>query len=193
MAALTLAVTPLNFTTLSDGVEEKLMPAITTVAPGGPDDGVIVPIAGATVKGEELGVAWPETLTVSVPVFANGGMTTVSCVEFAFVTVAATPLNATVTGTLEGMGSKYCPVITTLSPGAPADGTMLVIIGGGNGIMFSITIISPLPKLETIISGFASPFISVIATLFGTFKLPLASVTLGPREVASIVPGVEVF
>ena len=81
VAALTVATTSLNFTSLSDGVVLKLEPVIITVVP-------TTPLAGAnpdmlvsrTVKFVEDVDFFPLAKTLIFPVVAVAGTITVSCV-----------------------------------------------------------------------------------------------------------------
>ena len=128
VAALTVATTSLNFTSLSDGVVLKLEPVIITVVP-------TTPLAGAnpdmlvsrTVKFVEDVEFFPLAKTLIFPVVAVAGTITVSCVADALEMTAVISLNATILS--DGFVPKFSPVITTVAPGNPDVGVKPVIIG----------------------------------------------------------------
>ena len=76
---------------------------------------------GTTPKYIVLSDAVPLTVTATGPDKAPCGTTVVRLVSVANVTVAFRPLN--VTTFLAGLGLKPVPVITTLSPATPLEGS----------------------------------------------------------------------
>jgi len=129
VAEATLAVTPLNRTTLLEAVALKFAPAIVTVVPTGPVDGEKPLIAGGgvTVKLPLLVAVLLLTVTEIVPLVAPVGAATTSCVAVAELTVAVVPLNLTVL--LELVVLKFVPWIVTDVPTGPLVGVNEVIVG----------------------------------------------------------------
>ena len=95
LQSLAVAPVPLKVTVLVACAAPKLVPVISTVVPSGPESGLRLPIAGATVKETPL-LAVPSTVTTTSPVAAPIGTATVIEVSLQLVGVAATPLKVTV-------------------------------------------------------------------------------------------------
>ncbi len=128
----TVADTPLNLTSLTDGVALKFVPLIVTVAPWGPLAGVNPVIVGAgeavTVKFVALvAVAEEPTTTVILPVVAPTGTLVVIFVVVLVVTTAVVPLNFTTL--FAGVVLKFVPFTVTVAPTGPEVGVKLVIVG----------------------------------------------------------------
>jgi hypothetical protein len=134
VADVTVAVTPLIVTVLSDTVVLKLVPVITIDEPTAPlevklvmvGDPVDVPV-DVTVKSFVEVALRPFTVTVILPVVAPAGTVTVSCVTVAAVTAAVVPLKVTVLLVVTVL--KLVPVMVTVLPAAPLVGVKLVIVG----------------------------------------------------------------
>jgi hypothetical protein len=133
---VTVAVTPLNLTTLLAAVVLKFVPVIITVAPGAPLDGV-KPVnvgVGNTVKLVAVVIATPFTIIDIGPVTAPTGTIALILVEVEEVMSATIPLNDT---WLSARGVlKLVPVIVTMAPTAALEGLKLVIVGVGNTVKF---------------------------------------------------------
>ena len=96
----TAAFNPLNVTVLAPCAVAKFVPVIVTAVPTGPEFGdrleILGPVAGAeTVKPTPL-LAWPPTVTTTLPVVAPLGTVVAMLVALQLDTVAAVPLNVTV-------------------------------------------------------------------------------------------------
>src|SRR4051794_12836109 len=84
--------------------------------------------AGAvTVKTTPL-LAWPATVTMTLPVVAVEGMGTRMLVALQLFGVAVVPLKLTVL--VPCVAPKFVPVIVTNVPTGPAAGERLVMLGG---------------------------------------------------------------
>lgn len=129
---LTIAVTPLNFTVLFAGVLLKFAPVIVTIVPMLPSGGskLVIIGDGNTVKFVGLIKMIPLTIIKIGPSVAPAGTNTVNVVDVAAVTVAEVPLN--VTRLLAGVVLKFVPVIITVAPTAPLEGSKLEKVGVGN-------------------------------------------------------------
>jgi hypothetical protein len=102
---------------------------MTTVVPTVPVFGLRFVIVGAgtvTVKLIPL-LAWPPTVTITLPVVAPVGTVTVMLVALHAVAVAAMPLNVTVL--VPCVAPKFVPVMTIVLPTAPAFGFRLLMEG----------------------------------------------------------------
>ena len=114
-------------TVLADNVLEKFVPTMVTAVPTGPLVGEKLEMTGLIVKLALLVATFPATETVMGPVFALAGTVAVNCVEVAAVTVAATPLNWTIS--CDGVALNPLPLMVTDVAGAPPLGEKLVIEG----------------------------------------------------------------
>jgi hypothetical protein len=127
LAAVTVPATPLNLTLFAASVAPKFVPVRVTEVPAGPLEGVKPVIAGVTLKLLLLVPVNPLAFTAIAPVVTPAGAVTVSEVELAAVTVAATPLKVTVFAA--GVLPKFTPVIVTVVPGDPPVGVNVEIAG----------------------------------------------------------------
>lgn len=145
-----VAEVPLNATVLLFCEAPKLEPAIVTVCPTLPDDGVKELIVGTAVTvnvAPALGCAF--TVITTGPVVAPAGTGAVTLVCDQAVGVAVTPLNAT--ELLPCVTPKFVPVTVTVCPTTPELGVSDVIVGGGTtvnvtpplGCPFTVTIVGP--------------------------------------------------
>jgi hypothetical protein len=126
-----VADVPLNFTVLVPWVAPKFVPLIVTAAPTAPVFGVKLVMLGAgtvTVKLTAL-LAWPPTVTTTLPVVAPEGTVTPMLVALQLVAVADVPLNVTVL--VPCVAPKFAPLIVTAAPTAPVFGVRLVMLGAG--------------------------------------------------------------
>jgi hypothetical protein len=136
VAAVTVEAMPLNFTSLLDEVELKLIPLIAIVVPIRPEAGVKEAIVGAekTIKSEVDVAVSPFTVTVIFPVVEPTGTWVVIVVAVAASTIANMPLNFTSLAAVVVL--KFVPVIVTMvaAPSdVPEEGEKLSIVGGGVG------------------------------------------------------------
>src|SRR6202007_3052585 len=81
-----------------------------------------------TVKLTPL-LAWPPTVTTTLPVVAPEGTVTPILVALQLVAVAVVPLNVTVL--VPWVAPKFAPLIVTAAPTAPVFGVKLVMLGAG--------------------------------------------------------------
>jgi hypothetical protein len=94
---VTGSIVPLSVTVLVPCDEPKLVPAIVTAVPTGPEVGERPVMLGGTVTVNATGLlATPPTVTTTVPLVAPLGTGTTMLVALQLVGVAATPLNETV-------------------------------------------------------------------------------------------------
>jgi hypothetical protein len=120
---------PLKVTVLEPWLPPKLVPAIVTEAPMGPDVGFTLVMLGVgiTVKATPL-LDTPPTVTTTGPVVAPAGTGTMMLVGLQFeIVVAGVPLNVTVLDPTDE--PKFVPVMVTDVPTAPDVGPKLVMVG----------------------------------------------------------------
>jgi hypothetical protein len=132
VAAVTVAVAPLNFTSFCDEVVEKLVPVMVTTVPAVPEVGVNETMEGArfTVKSVVLVAVCPFTITLILPVDAPVGTVVVSEVAVAAVTVALIAPNFT--WLLARVALKLFPLMVTVAPISPLVGVKLEMLGAGD-------------------------------------------------------------
>ena len=125
-----VAVTPLKVTV---PLVPKLIPLIVTELPAIPDVvlrlvilGAGVPVPTVNTKGFE---GTPRTVTITFPVVAVVGTVATTSISVQLVTVATTPLKATVLSPC--VEPKWAPAILTDRPATPELGVRLVRVGGG--------------------------------------------------------------
>jgi len=121
-----VAAVPLKLIVLLPCVAPKFVPAIVTDVPTIPDVGDRLVMLGFTVNAAPL-LAWPPTVTVTLPVVAPLGTGATMLVPLQLVGVAAVPLNATVL--LPCVVPKFVPAIVTDVPTIPDVGDRLVMLG----------------------------------------------------------------
>jgi hypothetical protein len=94
---VTLAAVPLKVTVLAPRVDPKLLPAIVTGIPIGPEIGErpVITGVGITVKFTPL-LATPPTVTTTLPLIAGPGTVTAMLLVLQVVAVACVPLKVTV-------------------------------------------------------------------------------------------------
>jgi hypothetical protein len=121
------AVTPLKLTVLAPIVVPKLVPAMVTDWPTGPEAGNrLVMLGTVTVKLTPL-LAVPPTVTTTFPVAAPLGTGTTMLVALQLVGFAATPLKLTVLVPM--VVPKLVPAMVTDWPTGPDVGDRLVTLG----------------------------------------------------------------
>jgi hypothetical protein len=123
---LGVAVVPLNLTVLVPCVLPKVVPAMVTDVPTGPDVGERLVMAGVTVKLTPL-LALPDTVTTTLPDVAAEGTVATILVELQLVTAAVVLLNLTVL--LPWLVPKLDPLMVTEAPTVPEVGDRLVMLG----------------------------------------------------------------
>ena len=122
------AAMPLNVTVLVPWLAPKFEPAIVIDVPIAPEEGVRLEILGVTVKLTAL-LAWPLTVTTTLPVVAPEGTGATMFVALQLVGVALTPLKVTVLVPCEA--PKLLPEIATDVPSGPEEGFRKLILGTG--------------------------------------------------------------
>jgi hypothetical protein len=167
VAAVTVAVVPLNLTTLFAGVVLKFVPEIVTVAPTAPLDGenpVMVGV-GKTVKLDALVSVMPLTVTEIFPVVAPNGTVVVKVVVVAALTTATVPLKETTL--LAGVVLKFVPVIITVAPTAPLVGLNEVNVGVGKTVKL-LALTKSSPAVDIVIVPVVAPVgtMAVIEVVF---------------------------
>ena len=80
-------------------------------------------------------LAWPPTVTTTLPVVAPAGTGTRMVVAFQLVGVAVVPLNVTVLAPC--VEPKFAPVIVTGVPTDPDVGFRFVMLGGTTTVKFA--------------------------------------------------------
>jgi len=143
---------PLKVTVLEPWDAPKFVPVIVTVAPTGPDVGLKLVIVGTgtTVKLTPW-LAWPPTVTITLPVVAAAGTVTFMLVLLQLEGVAAVPLKVTV---LEPWDApKFVPVMVTAVPAAPEVGLRLVILGAAQALVLKVAsgVVAALPEAVDVI------------------------------------------
>jgi hypothetical protein len=142
---MTVASTPLNLTSLFEGVELKLVPDMVTVAVTAPLEGVKLIMVGEarTVNDAPLTTVTPLTVTDTGPDVAPEGTVVVMLVDVEVVTVASVPLNRTTL--LVGVVLKFNPDMLTDAPTAPLVGSIPVMAGDGTTVkLTALVTVTPL-------------------------------------------------
>src|SRR5215471_7234791 len=121
-----VAAVPLKVTVLVPCVPPNPVPLMVTDVPTGPKVGDRLPMPGVTVKLTPL-LAFPPTVTTTLPVVAPLGTGTAILILLQLVGVAVVPLNATVL--VPWVEPKVVPAMVTDVPTAPDAGDKLVIFG----------------------------------------------------------------
>lgn len=89
----------------------------------------------------------PFSVSEIFPVVAPSGTTVVMLVEVAALTMAVTPLNATIL--LAGVALKFEPLIITVAASAPLDGLKVVMVGVGSTLKFAALVnVTPLTVID---------------------------------------------
>jgi hypothetical protein len=157
---VTVANVPLKAITFLAGVELKFVPERVTDAPTAPLIGVKPAMVGVgnRVKLVALVIVMPLAVTEIGPVAAPLGTVTVILVADEAVTTAGIPLNETTL--LDGVRSKFVPLIIMVAPTAPLAGLRLVIVGVGSTVkLVALVIVMPLTVTDIL------PVIEPVGTL----------------------------
>ena len=149
-----VAGVPLKLTVLAPRTAPKLVPAISTDAPSGPESGLRLAIAGATVK-VTPSLAVPSTVTTTSPVVAPIGTAARISVSLQLVAVAATPLKLTVLVPCDA--PKCTPVISTAVPSGPDTGSSEPTDGTGPAVTVNATRGEATPPTVTTTSPVVAP------------------------------------
>jgi hypothetical protein len=185
-----VAGVPLNVTLLVPWEAPKLVPAMVTAFPTGPDVGFkLVMLGGAlTVKFTPL-LGMPATVTTMLPVIAPAGTGTAMLVALQLVGVAAVPLNMTVL--VPCVAPRFAPAIVTAAPTGPEAGFKLLMLGG----TATVNATPLLARLPTITTTFpvAAPagtgaMIVVVFQLVGVAAMPLNVTALVPCVAPKFAP-----
>jgi uncharacterized protein YjeT (DUF2065 family) len=197
LAALQLvgvAVIPLNVTVLAPCGVPKFVPAIVTAVPTAPDDGLrLVRVGGGTVtvKVSPL-LAWPPTVTTTLPVVApvGTGAAMLVAVQFAGAIVAAIPLNFTVL--VPCVAPKLAPAIVTTLPTTPDVGLKLVRLGAGTVTVKLRPLLATPPTVTTTVPVVAAAgtgtLMLVPVQLVGVAAVPLNLTVLVPCVAPKLAP-----
>ncbi len=185
-----VAAMPLKLTVLVPWVAPKLVPAIVTEVPTGPEVGDKLVIAGAvvTVKLTPL-LARPPTVTTTFPVAAPKGTGATTLLLLQLVALAAVPLKVTVL--VPCVAPKLVPVIVTDVPIGPEVGDKLVIAGAV--VTVKLTPLLARPPTVTTTFPVAAPkgtgaTIFVAAQLVAVAAVPLKVTVLVPCVAPKLVP-----
>ena len=184
--ATTNAVTPLNFTTLFDGVVLKFDPEIIIVAPTAPLPGENPEIDGEanTAKLDPLVMVTPLTVTSIGPVLAPFGTVVVIVVEVDAVTVAVVPLNLTTL--FVGVKLKFVPVMVTVAPIAPLVGLKSDIVGVPRTVKL-VELLTVTPPTVTEICPVEAPIGTEVVILLVVEPVTIAGVRL---KVTALFAGI---
>src|SRR5580700_1528631 len=129
-----MACTPPKVTVLVPCVVPKFAPVIVTAVPTTPELGlkfVMLGVAVITVKLDPL-LAWPPTVTTTLPVTAPAGTAVTMLAPFQLVGVDCTPANVTVL--VPCVPPKFAPEIVTGAFTAPEPGVTLLMFGVTDGL-----------------------------------------------------------
>jgi hypothetical protein len=186
---ITVAIVPLNLTTLLPGVVLKFVPEITTLVPTAPFVGLNPEIVGVgkTIKFDALGTVTPLLVTDIGPVSAPTGTVVLMLVAFDDVTMAATPLNETM-----GEPSKLVPEISTEAPTAPLPGVKPEIVGEPrmvNGVLLSMVTPLTVNEINPVVAPTGTRVVMLVAVEAVTFAVvPLNVTSLFSGVVLKLVP-----
>jgi hypothetical protein len=181
---VTVAAAPLNVTVLVPCVAPKSVPVIVTEVPAGPEVGfnpVIERPGAVTVKFTAL-LAWPPTVTTTLPVVAPVGTGAVMLVALQLVGLLAIPLNVTVL--VPCVTPKLLPEIITGIPPVPELGVRLEIVGAGTLTVKVTPLLAWLPTVTTTL-----PVVAIAGTVVAMLvALQLVTVAAAPLNVTVLVP-----
>jgi hypothetical protein len=176
---VTVARVPLNVTVLVPCELPKFVPLMTTEVPIGPEFGDRPLLVGVTVKFTPL-LAFPATVTTTLPVIALLGTVTEMLPLLQLVTVAVVPLNVMALVPCEL--PKFVPFITTAVPTPPEAGDKLLIAG----VTVRLTPLLALPPTVTTTFPVLAPFGTGTEMLV---SLQLVAVAAVPLNVIVLLPG----
>jgi hypothetical protein len=185
-----VARTPPNVTVLVHSVAPKFAPLIVTAAPTTPELGfklVMLGVGGAvvvTVKVAPL-LAFPSTVTTTLPVTAPVGTDVMMLASLQVVGVAFTPPNVTVL--VPCVAPKFAPEIVTAFPATPKLGFKFVMLGVGGAVVVTVKV-APLlafPSTDTTTLPVTAPVGTDVTMLV---PLQLVGVARIPPNVTVPVP-----
>lgn len=184
--AVTVAITPLKSTSLSDGVVLKLFPVIITEAPTAALAGLNPAIVGVgkTVKFDALNIVTPLTVTEIFPEVAPAGTVVVILLAVDEVTVAIVLLNFTTL--LAGFVLKLVPLIMTTAPTAPLIGLKPVMVGDGSTVKL-VELVPVTPFTVTVIFPVVAPAGTVAVMLVEVDAVTMATVPLKSTLLLDVV------
>jgi hypothetical protein len=177
-----VTATPPKLTVLVPWLEPKLLPAIVTELPTGPDDGVRLVIPGLTVKFTVL-LGTPPTVTMTGAAPSPRLVGTLKPMLELPQLVGVTETPPTVRVLVPCVEPKFVPVMVTAMPTPPDEGERLAI----PGVTLKLTLALENPPTVTMTGAAPSP--SVGGT--GTAMLPLlqlVGVTATPPTVTVLAP-----
>src|SRR5689334_8322853 len=183
-----VALVPLNVTVLAPCVAPNVVPVIVTDVPTTPLVGASVVIAGFTVNADPL-LAWPPTVTTTLPVVAPAGTGTTMLVVDQLVGVAVVPLNLTVL--VPCVAPKFVPVTVTDVATGPLVGERLVMLGATVTVKLTPLLARP-PTVTTTLPVVApagtGTTMLVVDQLVGVAVVPLNLTVLVPCVAPKFVP-----
>jgi hypothetical protein len=180
---VTVAAVLLNVTVLVPLLDPKLLPAIVTAVPTGPEVGDRLAMEGAivSVKLTPL-LAIPPTVTTTLPVVAPAGTVTAMLVELQLVGVAAVPLKVTVLP--PWLDPKLTPEMVTVEPIGPDAGARPEM----EGATVKLLPLLVRPPTVTTTLPVVAPLGTVTAMLVG---LQLVGVAAVPLKVTVLPFGLD--
>ena len=192
-AVIVDAAIPLKVTVLVPCDEPKLVPAMVTPAPTGPEAGVRLLIfgGGTTVKGAPL-LGMPATVTTTFPVVAPLGTGTTILVALQLVGTAAVPLNVTLLVPCDA--PKLAPLMVTEAPTGAEVGFRLAMLGAGTTVKRTPLLAKP-ATVTTTFPVVAPPgtmtVMPVVDQFVGDAAVPLKVTVLAPCDKPKFAPVIE--
>jgi hypothetical protein len=171
-----VAAVPLKVTLLDPWLDPKFVPAMATEVPTGPEFGERLTRVGAgrvTVKLIPL-LAWPPTVTTTLPVVAPPGTGAEIRVALQLVGVAEVPLKVTVLD--PWLDPKFAPLMVTEVPTGPEVGDRPLIVGAGTETAKLAPLLASPPTVTT-----TFPVVAPLGTL--TAMLVALQAVAVPAEV----------
>jgi hypothetical protein len=143
--------------------------------------------AGVTQKLLELVAVFDPTLTVIVPVVAAVGTVVIILVAEFDINIAGAPLNFT--ELLEGVRSKFVPVMVTVVPMGPLVGVKLEMVGIDPVTVKFVLLVAVFPPTVTAIGPVVAPAGTVVVMLVVVLAVTTALVPLNVKMLlAGVVP-----
>jgi hypothetical protein len=186
---------PLKVTVLLPGLAPKLLPAMATILPTGPEAGDRLDMLGGTVtvNGAPL-LATLLTVTTTFPVVAPLGTATVMLVALQFDALPAlVPLKVTVL--VPWLAPNPLPAMTTAVPAGPEVGDMPEMLGGtvkgapllAKPLTVTITfpVVAPLGTATVMLVAFQFETLPALAPLKATVLAPWLAPKLLPVMVTA--------
>jgi hypothetical protein len=169
-------------------VEPKFVPVTVTVTPTVPDvgDKLLMAGGGTTVKLAPL-LAWPPTVTTTLPELAPLGTGVTIELALQLLGVAVVPLKVTVL--VPWVDPKFNPVMVTEAPMGPEAGERLLMLG--NTVNVTPPLGTPLTVTTTgpvVAPAGTGTLIEVAAQVVGVAGVPLNVTVLVPCDEPKFVP-----